>query len=110
MDENLIDEKNIYSIAKELIDVKRQIIQLKEAEKLFKEQIKLFLKENGPIRLDSAQIYYGESKGSRSFSRVEVLEYIKQTYSDDLANEIDNACTKIGDPKQTVYVKFDKNI
>ena len=60
----------------------------------------------GQFQSELGTVYYGESKGASTFSRLEVLGYIRDAYGDTLADQIDEDCTKIGDPRQTVYVKL----
>jgi len=94
------------SIARELLLVKHRIKQLIEREKELKESLMPLIKDEGALELEDGKVYYGESKGSMSFSRPEVLEYIKDSYGETLANQIDQDCTKVGEPRQTVYVKL----
>ncbi|EMK6841756.1 hypothetical protein ACV0LO_003272 [Vibrio cholerae] len=99
-------DSEVLATANELITVKAQIKQLKMAENQLKEQLKDHLKQNGSIDLEAGRVYYIESKGSRTFSRSEVLEYIRDAYGEELADQIDHDCTKQGEPRQTVYVKL----
>ncbi|WP_299660840.1 hypothetical protein [uncultured Psychromonas sp.] len=96
----------IKTIATELISVKRQIKALLLKEKALKDEIKPLVKEHGQIKLETGKVYYGESKGGSRFSRVEVLEYIRDSYGDALADQIDEECTKVGEPRETVYIQL----
>lgn len=93
-------------IATELISVKHQIKALLSKEKALKDEIKPLVKEHGTIELEMGKVYYGESKGSSSFKRSEVLDYIRDSYGDALADQIDEDCTRVGEPRQTIYVKL----
>jgi len=100
----MIDEMK--TIATELISVKHQIRALLLKEKALKDEIKPLVKEHGQIKLEAGKVYYGESKGGSTFSRVEVLDYIRDSYGDALAEQIDDECTKVGKPRETVYIQL----
>ncbi|NOH86011.1 hypothetical protein F0249_19740 [Vibrio sp. 03-59-1] len=100
------NDTKIEQLAQDLIETKRQIKELLNQEKSLKDEIKPLLQEHGSVRFDYGNVYYGESKGSSTFSRPEVLSYIRDNYGDALADQIDEDCTKVGDPKQVVYVKL----
>jgi len=104
MELTMTDE--IKTIATELISVKHQIKALLIKEKALKDEIKPLIKEHGQIKLDSGKVYYGESKGCSRFNRVEVLDYIRESYGDALADQIDEECTKVGKPRETVYIQL----
>lgn len=99
----------VSTLAAELIEVKKQIKKLLEQEKKLKEIIKPFIKEEGSVILDEGKIYYSESKGASTFSRKEVIQYLRDSYGDTLAEQIDQDCTKVGSPRQTVYIKLKNN-
>ena len=101
-----MSESEINALALELIETKVQIKKLLEHEKVLKEKIMPFIKEQGTVNLDVGRVYYGESKGAETFSRKEVIQYIKDAYGDALADQIDQDCTKTGMPRQTVYIKL----
>lgn len=94
------------ALAKELIDVKIQIKKLLVQEKLLKEQIMPFIKEQGSVNTGQGKVYFSAAKGASTFSRPQVIEYLKEAYGDVLADQIDQQCTKVGNPRQTVYVKL----
>ncbi|PXA72905.1 MULTISPECIES: hypothetical protein [Vibrio] len=98
------DNKEIEQLANKLIELKRQIKTLFHQEKLLKEEIKPLLQKHGCVKFDYGKVYYGESKGASTFSRSEVLSYIRDNYGDELADQIDEDCTKVGNPKQVVYI------
>ncbi|WP_318438228.1 hypothetical protein [Photobacterium leiognathi] len=100
------NKNDIQVMAQELLDIKRQIKKLLNEEKYLKDEIKPLLKESGAIKFTSGKIYYAESKASSTFNRREVLTYIRDNYGDALADQIDEDCTKIGSPRQTVYIKL----
>ncbi|EGR1837189.1 hypothetical protein ACLB4W_003580 [Vibrio cholerae] len=100
------NDREIEQLAYELIELKRQIKALLNQEKLLKEEIKPLLQKHGAVKFDYGKVYYGESKGSSTFSRPEVLSYIRDNYGDALADQIDEDCTKVGEPKQVVYIKL----
>lgn len=101
MSEFILKEK-----AKELIDLKIKIKNLMAIEQELKNEIKPLIKNHGAIDLDCGRIYYAESKGSESFSRKEVLQYLRDAYGDMFAEQVDIDCTKQGSPRQIVYVKL----
>lgn len=100
------NEKKIEQLAQNLIEIKSQIKALFNQEKSLKDEIKPLLQQHGSVKLESGKVYYGESKGSSTFSRREVLSYIRDNYGDALANQIDEDCTKVGEPRQVVYIKL----
>jgi hypothetical protein len=100
------NDNKIEQFAQDLIGIKRQIKALLYEEKLLKDQIKPLLQEHGAVNFDYGKVYYGESKGSSTFSRSEVLTYIRDNYGDVLADQIDEDCTKVGEPRQVVYIKL----
>ena len=94
------------SLARELLLVKHRIRQLADKEKELKDKLRPLIQETGSLDLEDGKVYYSESKGSMTFSRKEVLEYIRDSYGDTLADQIDQDCTKQGSPRQVVYVKL----
>lgn len=104
MDEELLQVK-----AKELIEIKRKINELSAIEQAIKNEIKPMLKEHGPVKFDSGRVYYLESKGAETFRRKAVLEYLRESYGEALANQVDLDCTKHGEPKQAVFVKLSES-
>ncbi|CAI2311947.1 hypothetical protein [Vibrio parahaemolyticus] len=100
------NEKKIEQLAQDLIEIKRQIKVLLNQEKSLKDEIKPLLQEHGVVKFEHGKVYYGESKGSSTFSRPEVLAYIRDNYGDALAEQIDEDCTKVGEPRQVVYIKL----
>lgn len=99
-------ETDLNTLATELIEIKIQIKKFLDQERLLKEQIMPLVKEQGAINLEAGRVYYGESKGAATFSRKEVIQYLRDGYGDALADQIDQDCTKVGNPRQTVYVKL----
>ncbi|MDE1222676.1 hypothetical protein MCT05_18310 [Vibrio aestuarianus] len=100
------NDTRIEQLAQDLIETKRQIKALLNQEKLLKDEIKPLLQEHGSVKFEHGNVYYGESKGSSTFSRTEVLSYIRDNYGDALADQIDEDCTKVGEPRQVVYIKL----
>lgn len=101
-----MSELDFHTKAKELLELKRQIKSLLIQEQLLKEELLPFLKEQKRINFDFGYIYYGESKGAETFSRKDVLHYLREAYGDALADQVDEDCTKKGEPKKIVYVKL----
>lgn len=101
-----MNELDASAKAKELLELKRQIKILLIEEQSLKEELMPFLKENKRINFDFGYVSYGESKGAETFSRKDVLQYLRDSYGDALANQVDEDCTKKGDPRKTVYVKL----
>lgn len=101
-----MNDQEINARAMELIALKRQIVQLKERQAVLKESLTPYIREHGAIKLEFGQVYYGESKGAASFCRTEVLEYLREAYGDTLADQVDQDCTKHGEPRKTLYVKL----
>ena len=99
-------KSEVESIARELLLVKHRIRQLADREKELKTKLQPLIQESGPLDLEDGRVYYSESKGSMSFNRKEVLEYIRDSYGDSLADQIDQDCTKEGKPRKLVYVKL----
>ncbi|MCH1923779.1 hypothetical protein L9G74_11130 [Shewanella sp. C32] len=100
MDEQLLIEK-----AEELISLKREINKLMSKMQELKQEIMPAIQEHGAVKFDFGRVYYSESKGSETFSRKDVLQYLRDAYGDALADQVDEDCTKHGEPKKLVYVK-----
>ncbi len=98
--------EEITTLAEELISVKQKIRELLDTEKTLKEQLKPLVKEQGGVNLEAGRVYYAESKGAQTFSRANVLSYVRDNYGDALANQIDEDCTQTGEPRQVVYVQL----
>jgi hypothetical protein len=45
---------------------------------------------NKEMFIGANRVYYLESKGTRKFIRTEVIEYIKEIWGDDFAQQVDN--------------------
>ncbi|MEL3926871.1 hypothetical protein V1669_05630 [Aeromonas enteropelogenes] len=103
-----MDDKILLEKAKELIELKYELDTLMSKINDLKQDIIQDIKKYGAIKLDSGKVYYGESKGAESFSRKNVLQYLRDTYGDSLADQVDEDCTKHGKPRAIVYVKTNK--
>ena len=101
-----MDEQEIQVRAQELLDLKQTIKKLLVKEKELKHELMPLIKEHGAVNFDFGRVYYGESKGSETFSRKSVLQYLRDAYGDALADQVDEDCTKQGEPRRTVYVKL----
>lgn len=99
----IVMESEIKTLASGLIDVKQKIRELLDIEQSLKEQLKPLIKEQGTIKLDADRVYYGESKGALTFSRLVVLNYIREHYGDALANQIDEDYIQTGGPLQSGF-------
>lgn len=86
--------------------VKHRIKQLVNQEKELKEKLKPLIQDVGSVDLEDGRVYLVNSSGSKSFKRLEVLEYIRESYGDALAEQIDQDCTTLGEPRQSVYVSL----
>ena len=91
-------------IAKELIAIKHQMNALLEKQQEYKAALIPLIQERKSVELENGRVYYGESRGSRRFKRPEVLQVIEDNFGAGMANFIDEACTNVGQPRQTVYV------
>ena len=91
-------------VAKELISIKRQMNELLEKQKQFKAALLPLIQERNSVEFEDGKVYYGESRGARTFKRPEVLQVIEDNFGAGMANFIDEACTNVGEPRQTVYV------
>ncbi|MCX7108721.1 MAG: hypothetical protein NTX45_01070 [Proteobacteria bacterium] len=100
-----MEEQEILLRAKELIELKREIKQLLAEEQKLKEELMPSLKKHGAVTFDFGRVYYGESKGAETFSRKAVLQYLRDAYGDALADQVDEDCTKKGEPRQSVYIQ-----
>lgn len=103
-----MDDKVLLEKAKDLIELKYELDALMSKMNDLKQDIIQDIKKYGAINIDSGKVYYGESKGAESFSRKNVLQYLRDTYGDSLANQVDEDCTKHGKPRAIVYVKINK--
>ncbi|WP_353572495.1 hypothetical protein [Candidatus Albibeggiatoa sp. nov. BB20] len=102
-----MDNKQIEEMATKLIEVKRQIRALEEEEKRLKTEIKPYFQENREaMNFESGRVYCTESNASRSLKRRETLDYIRKNFGNDIADQIDENCTSLGKPRQTVSVKL----
>ncbi|MEJ1369939.1 MAG: hypothetical protein RNU03_01310 [Candidatus Sedimenticola sp. (ex Thyasira tokunagai)] len=101
-----MDENEIQDRAKELIDLKRTIKELLIKEKELKVWLLPSIKEHGAVTLDFGRVYYGSSKGAETFSRKSVLQYLRDSYGDALADQVDEDCTKQGEARETLYIKL----
>lgn len=101
-----MQDNNVQKLAEELIAVKQSILQLQEKEKALKEMLMPHIKNNGAIKSNGNMIYYAESKGARTFVRTKVLAYLTENFGQELADQIDENCTNVGEPAQRVYVKL----
>ena len=101
-----MDNNTLIDKCKELLDLKRKAIQIQSNIDSIKNEIKPVIKELGTIKFDDGRVYYSESKAPESFSRSAVLQYLRDTYSDALADQVDADCTKKGEPHQIVYIQI----
>jgi len=93
-------------LARELIRVKHQIQELLAREQEFKTALLPLIREHGTAAFEEGKVYYGESRGSRSFRRTEVLDFIRENFGSEVADLVDQECTAEGPPRQTVFVKL----
>lgn len=100
-----MNEEELIEKAKELMSIKRKINQLMAESNEIKQEIISALKEHGAVKLEFGRVYYGESKGASTFSRSNVLEYLRDAYGDALADQVDEDCTRTGEARQVVYVQ-----
>jgi len=103
-----MEEVGMQDLAAELIDVKIKIKELLDQERSLKEKIMPFIQKEGAVILEGGKVYYGESKGAETFSRKVVIDYLREGYGDAFADQVDQDCTKVGEPRQVVYVKLNK--
>jgi hypothetical protein len=106
MGADMQESESVKSLAAELVAVKRQMIDLQKREILLREQILPYLQDTKTLQIEGAKLYVVHSKGVRSFHRVKVLEYIRDTYGDTLADQVDKDCTTISEPKDRVHVRL----
>ncbi|MCD6398715.1 MAG: hypothetical protein J7L08_02235 [Candidatus Aenigmarchaeota archaeon] len=100
----MMEEQEIQMKAKELIELKREINLLNSEEQKLKAELMPYIKCKGAVAFDIGRVYYGESKGSKRFNRGAVLQYLRDTYGDILADQVDKDCTKNGEPREFVCV------
>ena len=62
------------------------------------------IQDRNSVEFEDGRVYYAESRIARTFQRAEVLRVIKDNFGAGVANFIDEACTNVGQPRQTVYV------
>lgn len=101
-----MDEHEILIRSKELIELKQEIKRLLAKEKELKDALMPAIKEYGLVKLQFGRIYYGEAKGAERFSRPAVLQYLRDSYGDALADQVDENCTIKGEPTRTLYIKL----
>ncbi len=93
-------------IARELVTIKLQIGELSKKQEQFKAALLPLIQERKSVDLENGRVYYGESQGARSFRRNDVLRVIEDNFGAEVAKFIDDACTNIGQPRQTVFVSL----
>lgn len=111
IDETDKQQENL--LVEALVKTKREILMLKQKEEELKQKLLPYLEKGNnlcksALVYDFARIYYVDSKGTKSFNRKKVLEYIRRVHNDKLADDIDLNCTSVGKAKRTVYVKIQK--
>ena len=93
-------------LAEKLLEGRKLMNELCEEERKMKEALLPLIKEKKSINTPLGRVYYTEARGSRRFSREEVLEFVRDTFGAGAANLIDEACTNEGKPRQTVNVSL----
>lgn len=101
-----MEESEIQAKSEELLELKKSIKDLLVKEKLLKEKLLPTIKEQGAFNSSAGKVYYGASKGAETFSRKNVLQYLRDGYGDALADQVDEDCTKQGESRETLYVKL----
>lgn len=90
----------------ELIAIKKLIEQLQHKEKMLKKKLEPFVSPGDPLVLSEAVIECIEPRRRHSFCRVDVLNFIKERFGKDFANEVDVHCTKINHTSKHLRVKL----
>jgi hypothetical protein len=101
-----MNESEIQARSQELLELKKLIKELLVKEKQLKDELLPVIKEQGPFNSNVGRVYYAASKGAETFSRKNVLQYLRDGYGDALADQVDEDCTKQGEPRETLYVKL----
>ena len=66
---------------------------LSSREKEVGDKLKSFIKGNGPIETPNGRLEVKENFTKRTFQRDKTIEYIRQKYGDDVADDVDENCT-----------------
>ena len=92
--------------AKLLIETKVSIASLQKLEKELKKKLMGFVNKGDPLEFRDGGIYYCESKGAKTFNRLQVLDFLEKRYGKNVAHEVDVNCTKKSAPRRNIYVKL----
>lgn len=95
-------------IAYEIISVKKEIQKLLIREKELKEKLLPTMIKVKKLAAGDSLIQYVHQIPYKIFKRKSVLHYIKENYGNNLANEIDEVCSIVHEPKPCIHVILNK--
>ena len=104
---------------KQLIDIRDcrskksvSIKTLHEKENELKNQLAEYVRKNSPILLDTGRVEYKYNIIKKTFKRKDTLAYIRKTYGDEIADDVDKNCTEsnISEGVYTYTAKARKNV
>lgn len=93
-------------IACELVTVKKEIKRLQQQERRLKKELKPFVTFGETLNLSEADIYCSDHKTKRTLYRHNVLQFIRKTYGDKIADDVDYNCTEILPAIKSIHVKL----
>ena len=67
--------------------------ELNTREKALKMDVANYVKENGPIVFPEGRIEYKYDCVKRTFQRAKTLDYIRENFGDEVADDVDKNCT-----------------
>ena len=97
---------DINIVACELIDIKNEIKELLEKERLLKEEIEplLLLETNNEVLVSGERISLKRSNGLRNLTKDEILEFLSKNYGDLLKEDLEDNYKKSVLPTNSIYV------
>ena len=103
------------SRSQELLDIKSQkneanILnrELNVQEKILKDELADFVKDNGPIIFPEGRIEYKYNCVKRTFQRALTLDYLREKFGDEVADDVDAHCTVINE-SEGVWIYWNRN-
>jgi len=101
-----IENEEAINLAEELVHLKNQIAELKVKEDKVKNKLKDFMPLHSKILLNNNwRVECRLHVTPLTFKRLEVLEYLEETFSNDIAKQVDRECTNKGKRRSSIYVK-----
>jgi hypothetical protein len=94
------------ALSKKLIETKILIDNLVREEKRLKKKLEPYVSPGHSLNFTKGEIYCMESKGTKSFRRKEVLQFIEEQLGKEVARRVDLNCTRKSRAVQIMCVKL----